>query len=154
MSLFRKRQPTPTKPAPLAARESQPAPPPPPPPDFLRENDLRTQLGADAMITGKLSFTTPTRIEGRLKGELRCTQLLIIGPKAVVEGWVRADELRIEGSVRGEIAETRKVEIRSTGRFVGRMSAETLSIEEGGFFDGDCRLGGAAQAKARLNAGG
>ncbi len=40
---------------------------------------MRTSIGADAVINGKLSFTTPTRVEGKLKGELRCTQLLIIG---------------------------------------------------------------------------
>jgi hypothetical protein len=72
---------------------------------------VRTSIGADAVINGKLAFTTPTRVEGKLKGELRCTQLLIIGSTAVVEGWVKADELRVEGLVRGEIAETRKVEI-------------------------------------------
>ena len=49
------------------------------------------------MISGRLSFTTPTRVEGKLKGELRCTELCIIGPTAVIEGTVRAEELRVEG---------------------------------------------------------
>jgi cytoskeletal protein CcmA (bactofilin family) len=136
-------EPAPTRahtPAPPPPREPQPLAPPPPPPQFLREIDVRTSLGPDAVITGKLSFNTPTRIEGKLKGELRCTQLLIIGPNAVVEGWIKADELQIEGSVKGEIAETRKVEIRATGKFIGQMQTQFLSIRDGGFFDGECRM--------------
>jgi hypothetical protein len=30
--------------------------------------DVRVSLGPDAEVTGKLSFATPTRIEGKLKG--------------------------------------------------------------------------------------
>lgn len=143
MSLFRKKpfSESPEDPA-FTARDVPPPPQPKPPPaDFLREGELRTSLAADSVVTGKLSFTTPTRIDGKLKGELRCTQTLVIGPEAIVEGWIRADVLKIEGSVRGEIAETRKVEIRSSGRFIGKLAAQVVVIEDGGFLDGECRIG-------------
>ncbi len=144
MAIFQKRSPA----NPLSGRRIPPPPrpappavPPAQPPQFLRDNEVRTQIAADAMINGKLSFTTPTRVEGKLKGELRCTQLLVIGPNAVVEGWVKADELQIEGIVRGEIAETRRVEIRPQGRFLGKVSARQLAIRDGGFLDGRCNVG-------------
>jgi len=139
MAIFQKRSPD----NPLASREPPPPQrlpqsptPPAPPPQFLRDTEVRTSIGADAVITGKLSFTTPTRIEGKLKGELRCTQLLIIGPTAVVEGWVRADELRIEGTVCGEVAETRKVEICDRGKLLGKVTSNVLVVREGGLFEG------------------
>ncbi len=47
--------------------------------------DVRVSLGPDAEVTGKLSFATPTRIEGKLKGELRASDLLVIGAQAVVQ---------------------------------------------------------------------
>lgn len=143
MGIFQKRSPD----NPLAAlqppppeREPQPVSPSAPPP-FLRDNEVRTSIGADAVINGKLAFTTPTRVEGKLKGELRCTQLLIIGATAVVEGWVKADELRIEGLLRGEIAETRKVEICPQGRVIGQVSSRFLVVREGGSFEGQCAVG-------------
>ena len=46
--------------------------------------DVRVSLGADAEVAGKLSFATATRIEGKLKGEIRSTDVLVIGPSAVV----------------------------------------------------------------------
>lgn len=127
----------------------KPAPPPEPQrapqpvtpaatPGFLRGEELRTSLSADAVVTGKLSFTAPTRIDGKLKGEIRCTDLLVIGATAVVEGSVRADVLRIEGSVRGEILDTRKVIIRSGGRFVGRIESGGVALEEGGYLEARC----------------
>jgi cytoskeletal protein CcmA (bactofilin family) len=149
MSLFRK-NPLSESPEDAAPREVPvPTPKAPPPADFLREGDLRTSLAADSEVTGKLSFTTPTRIDGKLKGELRCTQLLVIGREAIVEGWIKADVLRIEGSVAGEIAETRKVEIRATGRFVGQVSAQVVVIEDGGYLDGECRIGLVEETRER-----
>ena len=81
------------------------------------------------------------RIEGKLKGELRCTELLIIGATAVVEGCVKAGELRIEGVVRGEITETRKVEICDRGMFAGNVTAQVLVVREGGVFEGNSIVG-------------
>jgi cytoskeletal protein CcmA (bactofilin family) len=144
MAIFQKRSPenplTNRQPPPQQ-RQPQPMAPPAPPPQFLRETEVRTSIGADAIINGKLSFNTPTRIEGKLKGELRCTELLIIGATAVVEGCVKADELRIEGVVRGEITETRKVEVCDRGTFVGKLTAKLLVVREGGVFEGNSTVG-------------
>jgi cytoskeletal protein CcmA (bactofilin family) len=144
MAIFQKRSPenplTSLQPPP-PQRVPQPMAPPAPPPQFLRETEVRTSIGADAIINGKLSFNTPTRIEGKLKGELHCTELLIIGATAVIEGSVKADELRIEGVVRGEITETRKVEVCHRGTFVGTVAAELLVVREGGVFEGKSTVG-------------
>jgi cytoskeletal protein CcmA (bactofilin family) len=144
MAIFTKRSPS----NPLSGLElpppqrlPQPVAAPGPPSEFLRETEVRTSIGADAVINGKLSFTTPTRIEGKLKGEVRCTQLLIIGSTAVVEGLVKADELRVEGILRGEVDETRKVEVCERGRLIGRIAARHLVVRDGGFVDGRCSVG-------------
>ena len=145
------------------ARDQNPesaSPPPEPPkppqpvvpsttPDFLRGEELRTSLSADAVVTGKLSFNAPTRIDGKLKGDVRCSDLLVIGPTAIVEGSVRADTVRIEGTVRGEIVETRKVVIRRGARVSGVIETDLLSLEDGGHLDARC---GRSKASAPPNA--
>src|SRR5207245_11532500 len=65
--------------------------------------EVRVSLGPDAEVTGKLSFTVPTRIEGKLKGEVRATDLLVVGPQAIVHASVQAEKLIILGEIRGEI---------------------------------------------------
>ena len=42
-------------------------------------DEVRVSLGPDAEITGRLSFVEPTRVEGKLKGEVRAANLLVVG---------------------------------------------------------------------------
>src|SRR5207245_1468981 len=54
---------------------------------------LRASLGPDTTVTGRLSFTVPTRIDGTLRGEVRARDLLVIGESGFVEGIVHAPTL-------------------------------------------------------------
>lgn len=110
--------------------------------------DVRVSLGADAEVSGKLSFATATRIEGKLKGEIRSTDLLVIGPSAVVQATVKADRLVILGEVRGEVQEATRIQICAGGKLLGDVQTKGLVIEEGGLFEGRCAMGGGAAAGA------
>jgi cytoskeletal protein CcmA (bactofilin family) len=103
--------------------------------------DVRVSLGPDAEVTGKLSFATPTRIEGKLKGEVRASDLLVIGPQAVVQASVQAAKLVVLGEVRGQVQGARRVEICAGGRLVGDVETQSLVVQEGGFFEGRSRMG-------------
>ena len=103
--------------------------------------DVRVSLGPDAEVTGKLSFATPTRIEGRLKGELRASDLLVIGPQAVVQAEVRAEKLVVLGEVRGAVQGASHVEICRGGRLYGDVETKSLVVQEGATFEGRSRMG-------------
>src|SRR3989441_8915645 len=104
--------------------------------------DVRVSLGPDAEVTGKLSFATPTRIEGKLKGELRATSLLIIGAQAVVQANVHAEKLVVLGEVRGQVEGASRIEICAGGRPFGGIETKCLVGEEGGALQGGARGGG------------
>ena len=108
--------------------------------------DVRVSLGSDAEVSGKLSFATATRIEGKLKGEIRSTDLLVVGPAAVVQATIRADRLVILGEVHGEVQGATRVQICSGGKLFGDVQTRGLVIEEGGVFEGKCRMGEGAPA--------
>ncbi len=105
-----------------------------------RWEDIRVSLGADAEVTGKLSFTTPTRIEGKLKGEIRATCMIVIGTQATVHATVRAESIVVLGEVYGEVHAAQRLEIGKTGRVYGDVHAPSLVITEGGMFEGRCRM--------------
>jgi cytoskeletal protein CcmA (bactofilin family) len=108
---------------------------------MLRSADvLRPALGADATVTGRLSFTRPTRLDGTLRGEVRSTALLVIGETGVVDGTVRATKLLILGRVLGTVLEAARVEIAAGGELRGDVEARSFVIQEGGRFDGNCRI--------------
>ncbi len=101
---------------------------------------LRPSLGPDTQVSGRLSFTVPTRIDGRLRGEGRASDLLVVGEDAVVEGVVRALRLVVLGEVRGDIRGAETVEIGPGGRLMGTVETHSLVVKEGGCLDGDCRI--------------
>jgi cytoskeletal protein CcmA (bactofilin family) len=103
--------------------------------------DVRVSLGPDAEVTGKLSFATPTRIEGKLKGELRASDLLVIGPQAIVHASVHAEKLVVLGEVRGQVQGASRIEICSGGRLFGDIETRCLVVQEGATFEGRSKMG-------------
>lgn len=104
--------------------------------------DLRVSLGADAEVTGKLSFTTPTRIEGRLKGELRSTSMLVIGKEGVVHAAVQAEQLIVLGEICGNVVASTRVEVHPGGRILGDVRTGCLVVKEGGVLEGGVKMSG------------
>ena len=101
---------------------------------------LRPALGPETSVTGRLSFTMPTGIDGKLRGEVHATDLLLIGEQGYVEGIVRAPKLVVLGEVRGEVRGAERVQIGPGGRVMGSVETYSLVVEEGGCLDGDCRI--------------
>jgi cytoskeletal protein CcmA (bactofilin family) len=104
--------------------------------------DVSVSLGSDAEVSGRLSFSGPTRIEGRLKGEVRSADLLVVGPQAVVQATVHAGVLVVLGQIHGDVVDAQRVEIRPGGLIVGNISTRALVITEGGRFEGNCQMSG------------
>ena len=109
---------------------------------WLLQSDevLRPSVGADASINGRLSFTRPTRLDGTLHGEVHSSDLLVIGKTGIVDGTVRAAKLLILGRVLGDVVETGAVEIGPGGELHGEVEARAFAVQEGGHFDGRCRI--------------
>jgi len=103
--------------------------------------DVRVSLGPDAQVTGKLVFSTPTRIEGKLKGELRASDLLVIGAQAVVHANVHAAKLVVLGEVHGSVTGALRVEICAGGRIYGEIETRALVVREGARFEGRSKMG-------------
>ncbi len=101
---------------------------------------LRPSLGPDTVVNGRLSFTVPTRIDGTLRGEVRASDMLVVGEDAIVEGVIRALKLIVLGHVRGDVRGAERVEIASGGRLIGTVETQSLVVKDGGCLDGDCRI--------------
>jgi cytoskeletal protein CcmA (bactofilin family) len=109
---------------------------------------VRQSLGRETTVTGKLSFNAPTRIDGTLNGEVKATDLLIVGEEGLVDGAVRAQQLLVLGVVRGEVYVDGKVEIAPSGKILGSVHSQFLVVNAGGVLEGDCKIAGLAVAKA------
>ena len=103
--------------------------------------EVRVSLGPDAEVTGKLSFETATRIEGKLHGEIHASDLLVVGIEAVVHATVQAVKLVVLGEIRGQVQGATRVEICSGGRVFGDVETKSLVVQEGATFEGRSRMG-------------
>jgi cytoskeletal protein CcmA (bactofilin family) len=125
----------------MRAAPRSPEPVPRPRADFLAPApNVRESLGAEAVINGKLSFSAPTRIDGKLRGEVRADDLLVIGEGGFVGGTIRAANLLVLGEVEGEVLGADRIEIGPRGLLRGAIEANALVVREGGLLDGDCRI--------------
>jgi cytoskeletal protein CcmA (bactofilin family) len=100
----------------------------------------RALLDKGTKISGKLSFEGPARIDGQVDGEIKAKDSIIIGQSGVVVAQITTNSISIEGKVNGDIVASQRIEIHSTARVQGNISAPVLLIQEGAFFEGHCGM--------------
>lgn len=98
-------------------------------------------------IEGKFSSTENVRLDGTIKGEVKCDSRLVMGESGKVEGKVFTKDADIHGTIEGEITVFGALQLRSTARVHGNITATTMSVEEGASWTGECRVGQAATQK-------
>ena len=89
-------------------------------------------------ITGNLEGEAELQIEGHIRGDIRCTKL-IISKAATVDGNVTADEIIIRGTVTG-IVRGNRVVLQEGACVRNEINYKRLCIEEDAVFEGTIRL--------------
>jgi cytoskeletal protein CcmA (bactofilin family) len=105
-------------------------------PILSQGNAPRTVLFPDSAISGKLSYNLPVKIDSRFSGEVKASDLLVLGSHAKVDANIYARQLQLEGELSGNVQVTGCFEIMPGGRFKGDAKAGELKVHPGGVFDG------------------
>jgi cytoskeletal protein CcmA (bactofilin family) len=106
----------------------------------VKPSDLSAFIDEGSEIEGKYTFTGTVMLNGKLSGEIKTNDTLIIGEKGVVNANIRAGTVVISGEVVGNVLATERVELRGTARVVGDVEAPVVVVEEGVHFEGHCRM--------------
>src|SRR6266478_7931684 len=94
-------------------------------------------IGSGMSIVGNIECSGPAQVFGRIKGELRASDLLI-GDGAQVEGSVIAQDVTVCGRVKGTIRAVR-AKLQNSGAVEGDIFHRSLSIDENSQFEGSSR---------------
>jgi cytoskeletal protein CcmA (bactofilin family) len=113
--------------------------------DF-KPGDVEAFLGKNTSFEGKLSFDGMVRLDGKFDGEIFSGNVLMIGEAATVNAEINVSTLVVDGRVSGNVSATDKIEIHSTGKLYGNITTPVLVIEQGGVFDGACKMDRVAEA--------
>jgi cytoskeletal protein CcmA (bactofilin family) len=121
-----------------AAPVSAPAPTPvamqrPEPPAAARQS---ATIGASMTIKGEISSREELIIDGEVDGAVESHSVLTVGPNGKVRANIKAREVVVYGSVRGNVEVAEKIAIREQGSLVGDIKAAGISIDDGAYFKG------------------
>jgi cytoskeletal protein CcmA (bactofilin family) len=94
-------------------------------------------IGSGMSIVGNIECNGPAQVFGRIKGELRASDLLI-GDGAQIEGNLIAQDVTVCGRVKGTIHAVR-VKLQDGGAVEGDIFHRSLSIDENSLFEGSSR---------------
>ena len=93
-------------------------------------------------LEGKLKTTSDIRIDGHLKGELRCEAKVIIGPKGSIDGTVKCQNAVIEGKFNGNLDVKELLHIKESANVTGEVLYGKLVVQAGAVISGTYNLQG------------
>lgn len=96
--------------------------------------------GKNSVFNGKIISEGIFRLDGKMEGEIFHSGTLIIGETAFIKGKMEVNVLTLNGEVEGEVSAKERVEIHSRGKLYGTLSTPILVIQEGGIFEGNCKM--------------
>jgi cytoskeletal protein CcmA (bactofilin family) len=109
--------------------------------------EISAYLGKETLFEGKMTFVGVFRLDGKFEGEIFDSGTLIVGETATIKGKVELQTIIINGRVEGEVYAKARAEIHSTGKLYGKLLTPILTINEGGIFEGHCKMDGVIDKK-------
>lgn len=91
-------------------------------------------------LVGDLTASTDLRIDGIIKGNIKTSGKVVLGPTARIEGTIESPEVDIIGSLIGDVTSSGSVTLREKSVVKGKIHAAFLSVESGAVFNGDCTI--------------
>jgi len=97
--------------------------------------DIDTLIGARTTIEGSVKFSGGLRIDGTVRGSLVSEgdqqSVLMLSDKGVIEGEVRAPHVIVNGTLKGDIVASERVELAAQARVTGNIFYKILEMAAG-----------------------
>jgi len=103
--------------------------------------EINVFWGKDSLLKGKMNSEGIFRLDGKVEGEIYHRGTLVIGETAVIKGKVEATTLILNGILEGEVTAEERMEIHASGKLYGTIFTPIFVIQDGGIFEGNCKMG-------------
>ena len=97
-------------------------------------------LDRGVKLEGTMELLGTFRIDGELKGTVRCKERLIVGENGRVQGEIDSAIVSVAGKVKGTVRGSNRVEILPSGVIEGEVHTPCLVMEAGGVLEGRCHM--------------
>lgn len=126
----------------------------------VSKHEIASLVGATTTITGNLEFSGGLRIDGAVKGSVRCVDgeqggLLVVSESGRVEGEVRAGHLVVAGRIDGPVCAANLIELHPKACIHGDVRYRALEMHHGAIVEGTMiHLSADGRAETRLEPSG
>ncbi len=104
--------------------------------DYNQE-EPKTIVGQTMFIKGIFNSEEEVLVEGKIEGEIKVKNRLVVGKSGKIEAEVEADEIIIEGRIDGNIKGLKMVRILPNGILNGNIVAKRVVLSDGAIFKGN-----------------
>lgn len=96
-----------------------------------------TTLGPSVTVTGDITSHEDITVHGTVKGTITMQQgALVIAPAGKAEANLEGSNITVHGTVSGDLTASTRLELTDTAHVSGTISAPSLVLREGAFFNG------------------
>jgi cytoskeletal protein CcmA (bactofilin family) len=114
------------------------------------QSRIDTLIGAGTKIEGDVSFSGGLRVDGEIRGNVRCVDgqhgTLVLSEHARIEGSVSVSHLVINGTVTGPVTTSEFLELQPRARVTGDVEFNSVEIHLGAIVEGRLVHAGAVKA--------
>ena len=113
-----------------------------------QDNNLPVSSGAiNSLVTGTsiegtINADSDIRIDGSIKGSLKCSGRVIIGQQGSVNGEIDCQNAVIEGRFDGKLQVAETLSVKETAKVTGDINTQKLMVQHGAVFNDNCIMGG------------
>jgi cytoskeletal protein CcmA (bactofilin family) len=105
------------------------------------QKEIASLIGSGSTIVGDITFSGGLRIDGTVRGAVRCVDgekagMLVISELGNVEGEVRAAHLVVAGRINGPVYASELVELQPKAKVAGDVHYRALEMHNGAIVDG------------------
>ena len=100
------------------------------------------RIAEGSILEGNITSTKGIRVDGTIKGAVKCEGKVVVGKTGVVEGEIFCTSADLEGTLKSSIEVKDILELKSSSNLHGEITTGKLSIEPGATFTGSCKMGG------------
>jgi len=107
----------------------------------IKEGTLSGFVGSGTLVTGETTFKAMLRIDGHLSGRVSSSSgTLIVGANGKVDANIEVAVAVIHGTINGDIIASQRLELGRAAKVNGNIQTPSLVIEQGGIFEGSCKM--------------
>jgi cytoskeletal protein CcmA (bactofilin family) len=107
-----------------------------------------TVFGQSMKIVGEVTSDEELYLDGDLDGKLNLNNRLTIGPNSKVNANIKAQEIVVFGTIKGNVESETRVSLRTGASIVGDIKTAGIVIEDGAYFKGGIDISRNGDAKA------